>query len=58
LEELGRLDELNNPGELIDYQYSKPEDLCQKCKFLAGNEDCLPLYAEVGSFTNESQITS
>lgn len=54
LEELGRLDELNNPDELIDYQYNKPKDLCEKCKSLARNGDCLPLYVEVGSFTDES----
>lgn len=54
IEELGRLGELDTPGQLSGRQYSRPEDreICKECQTLAKKGHCTPPYAEVGSYTH------
>ena len=52
LEEMGKLDALDQPDRLRDDTFSKPEDLCEECKDLAEEGDCHPVFVVTGSFTD------
>ncbi|MFW6104580.1 MAG: hypothetical protein ACOC6I_01920 [Candidatus Bipolaricaulota bacterium] len=54
LEEIDELDALDEPDQLKDDTYSKPEEgeLCEKCRELAEEGHCHPVYVVTGSFTD------
>lgn len=52
LEEMDKLDVLDNPDQISDDTYTKPEELCDKCQELAKEGRCHPVYVVTGSFTD------
>ena len=52
LEEMDKLDALDNSDQRKDKTYSKPEEVCDECQSLAEKGDCHAIYVKTGSFTD------
>jgi len=52
LEEMDKLDVLDQPEKLNDDTYTEPEETCEECKELAEEGHCHPVYVLTGSFTD------
>lgn len=52
LEEMDKLDVLEQPDRLSDDTYKKPEEICEECEDLASEGRCHPVYVVTGSFTD------
>ena len=52
LKEIGELDSLDQPDQLKDDTFSKPDEVCDECQDLAEEGHCHPLFVVSGSFTD------
>lgn len=50
LEEMGKLDALENSEQRLDKTYSEPEEICERCQELAEQGDCHAVFVKTGSF--------